>query len=289
MSMRAGVPIREIAHSLLTKISARSPLPIASVPARAVVQSEGLIVRLWCHMRLERRAQFRVELGEDAGLQVTIPNPDGSPFSGQLVNVSADGAGAFFLTPDCPTLAVGQEVELVLASEDLTTPVTVVAMVRYRVEEEDVRSYGFQFIEIDQVEAQLSPGLRRIFNRRQALRVPPDPKYPVRVLLEGDAGGPRVEVRLADLSVTGAGLRLEPEAESTFAKTSTVRISLCLPDCGEPVNMTGNIRHRSLIDAEIHYGIEFDPELSEDFARQQKAIINYVTQRQREMLQRLAR
>ena len=246
-------------------------------------------LRPWFHMDSERRAQYRVELGEDAGLQVTIPNPDGSPFSGRLVNVSAAGAGEFFLTPDCPTLAVGQEIELVFASEHLTAPVTVAARVRHRVEEEDVRHYGFQFIEIDQVDAQLSPGLREIFNRQRALRVPPDPKSPVRVVLERDPGEPRVEVRLANLSATGAGLRLEPETESTLAKTSTVRISLCLPDCGEPVNMTGNIRHRRLFGAEIHYGIEFDPDLSENFARQQRAIINYVMQRQREMLQRPAR
>lgn len=83
-----------------------------------------------------------------------------------------------------------------------------------------------------------------------------------------------------DLSASGTGVSVKPEAEWSFAKIRKVAISLSLPGSRDPLNMIGNIRHRRLVRGEIHHGIDFDPELSENFAHQQKAIINYVTQRQ---------
>ena len=240
-------------------------------------------------MGVEHRAQYRIELDEASDLAVSIPNPQGPPHSGRLLDVSGFGAGVRFVLPDCPTVAVGEVVTLVFTSKRVKKPVTVQARVQNRREEEDGRRYGFRFLEGEQLDAELPPELRKLFNRRRALRLAPDPGAPVGVVLDGGAGSSRVEARLVDLSSLGAGVALDPVAESALANTSLVGISLALPDCPGPVQLIGHIRHRRLRGAEIRYGIEFDPELSHNFARQQDQITGYVMQRQRALLRTAAR
>lgn len=240
-------------------------------------------------MSIDRRAQYRVDLGEATDLAVTIPNPQGSPFSGRLLDVSGSGAGVRFALPDCPILALGEVVELVFTSKRLKDPVRVTASVQNRTEEEGTRRYGFGFLEGEQLDAELPSVLRKLFNRRKALRVSPDPGMPVAVVLEGEGGGMRVEARLANLSPIGAGVTLDPESESAFANTSRLGISPSLPDSRVPGRLIAHIRHRRLIAAEILYGLEFDPDLSQDFTRQQNQITKYVMERQRALLRTEAR
>ncbi len=240
-------------------------------------------------MSIDRRAQYRVDLGDSTDLAVTIPNPQGSPFSGQLLDVSGSGAGARFALPDCPILALGEDVELIFTSKQLKDPVRVTARVQNRTEEEGARRYGFGFLEGEQLDAELPSVLRKLFNRRKALRVAPDPGMPVAVVLEGEGGGMRAEARLANLSTIGAGVAIDPESESAFADTSRIAISLSLPDSRDPIRLIAHIRHRRLVAAEILYGLEFDPELSKDFTRQQDQITKYVMERQRALLRTEAR
>ncbi|MCH8151761.1 MAG: PilZ domain-containing protein [Planctomycetes bacterium] len=230
-------------------------------------------------MRLERRAQYRTVVDESNALHVTLLDPEGSPFPALLLDVSASGAAAHFFAPDCPTLPIGDRVDLVFTAERLKTPLTVAARVVHRSEDDGCRRYGFRFIEREQLEAKLYPVLRRLFNRRGAFRVAPEPEPRINVTLEGPFG-PRVEGALVDLSASGTRVGVKPVAELLFAKVRKVAISLSLPDSRGPVRMTGNIRHRRLVGAAIHYGLDFDPEQSENFAHQQKAIINYVMQRE---------
>ncbi len=229
-----------------------------------------------------------MELDKATDLAVSIPDSEGRPCSGRLLDISGYGAGARFLAAECPTLAIGQVVKLIFTSERLKNPVTATARVQNRTEEEDSRRYGFRFLEGEKLDAQLPPALRKLFNRRQAVRVAPDPDLPVPVTMEAEEHGPRVEGRLADLSSLGAGASLDSEAESGLAETSRVGISLVLPSI-LPTHLIGDIRHRRLIGAEIRYGVEFDPERSENFARQQDLITRYVMERQRALLRTAAR
>ncbi len=241
------------------------------------------------NVSVDRRAQYRVDLGESTDLSVTIPNPQGVPFSGELLDVSGSGAGVRFVLPDCPILALGEVIKLVFTSKRLKDPVRVAARVQNRTEEEGARRYGFGFIDGRQLDAELPPVLRKLFNRRKALRVAPDPDRPVAVVLEGEGGGIRAEARLANLSTIGAGVAIDPESESAFADTSRIAISLSLPDSRDPIRLIAHIRHRRLVAAEILYGLEFDAELSQDFTRQQDQITKYVMERQRALLRTEAR
>ena len=163
------------------------------------------------------------------------------------------------------------------------------ARVQNRTEEEGARRYGFGFLEGERLDAELPSVLRKLFNRRKALRLAPDLGMPVAVVLEGEGGGMRVEARLANLSPIGAGVALDPESESAFANTSRIGISLSLPGARVPVRLIAHIRHRRLVAGEILYGLEFDPDLSQDFTRRQDQITKYVMERQRALLRTEAR
>ncbi|MHC4416380.1 MAG: PilZ domain-containing protein [Planctomycetota bacterium] len=232
-------------------------------------------------MDIGRRAEYRVAVDEATNLQVSVSTPGSSPSEGRFIDLSASGAGVRFVAPNRPELAVGQVVDLVFTSEKLRTPLTVAARVQHRAEEEEgSRRYGFRFLQPQQLDAHLPPAFREVFNRRKAIRVSPDPYEPVEVGLVPEGSEFPVAVQLQNISAFGLGVSLEADLEPTFAKTTRVGISMRLPDAREPVNLIGDIRYRRLVGARIHYGIDYDGESTEDFARQQEILGKYVVKRE---------
>ena len=239
-------------------------------------------------MASEPRAHYRVDVDAAAGLVVTMHNPGGSPFVGRLVDTSACGVGVCFPPPNWPNLTVGQEIDLVFTSEKLNEPLTVAVRVQNRTEEAGARRFGFRFLQAEQLDAHLHLTFREYFNRRKVVRVPPEPDHTATVTLKAGHGRPRVEARLENFSASGAAVSLEAGLDAEFAETTSVGFSMQLPKCRRPVDLMGNIRYRRLVGARIHYGIEFDPELSEDFARQQDIINEYMTKLEKQWLRRSA-
>jgi c-di-GMP-binding flagellar brake protein YcgR len=239
-------------------------------------------------MQSGRRAQYRVNVDETIDLQVALLGPDGAPCAGRLIDVSASGAGVRFLGPDFPSLAVGQEVDLVFASEKLVPPLTVAAKVQHRTEEEGARRFGFRFLEAQALEAYLPPVMRKFFNRRRSVRVAPDPDRPVKVELRIEPQDMPLEAELVNISETGVAISLAAGLDARFSDTEGLWVTLYLPDTRRPVSMFGNIRYRRLTERGIHYGMNFDAENSRDFARKQAMITKYVLKRELRELRRSA-
>jgi c-di-GMP-binding flagellar brake protein YcgR len=239
-------------------------------------------------MQSGRREQYRVNVDDAADLQVALLGPDGSPFGGRLIDVSAFGAGVRFMGPNFPSLAVGQEVDLIFDSEELPAPMTVAARVQHRTEEQGARRFGFRFLEAQALDAHLPPVMREFFNRRRTVRVAPDPYRPVRVELRTRPDAPPLEAGLINLSETGAAISLEAGLDARFADTMALLVTLYLPDSRRPVSLMGDIRYRRLVAEQVHYGIAFDPESSRDFARKQATITKYVLKRELQSLRRSA-
>ncbi|MHC4767374.1 MAG: PilZ domain-containing protein [Planctomycetota bacterium] len=239
-------------------------------------------------MQSGRRAQYRVSIDDLADLRVALLGPDGAPCPGRLLDISASGAGIRFRGPGFPSLAVGQEVDLVFTFEKLTPPMTVAAKVQHRTEEQGARRFGFRFLEAQALDAQLPPVMRELFNRRRSVRVAPDPRRPVTVELRTEPEAPPLEVGLVNVSETGVAISLEVGQDSRFADTTTLLVTLYLPDSRRPVSLMGNIRYRRLVAERLHYGIDFDPEASRDFARKQATITKYVLKRQLKTLRQSA-
>ncbi len=233
-------------------------------------------------MKFGRRAEYRVELSETTDLAVAVTVPNGSPVGGQLLDVSASGAGVLFDTPNPPNLVVGQHIDLVFTSDTLKEPLQVAARVQYRAEDtkKDARRYGFRFLEPQQLDTRLPADARRLFNRRRAVRVVPDTFQPVRVTLQPGEDQLPVEVQLLNISVTGVGVSLQPAMESMFAERVQVSITVDLPGSRRPIRLVGHIRYRRLVGDRIHYGIEFDAGLSPGFARSEGLLGKYVSRRQ---------
>jgi c-di-GMP-binding flagellar brake protein YcgR len=203
---------------------------------------------------------------------------------GIVVDVTVDGAGVRFPLSTAPNIAIGEKVELEFASQQQKI-LSVSAFVRFRREEETVRRYGLEFLERDVVEQQLPPALARLFNRRGAFRVRPDAAAPIDVTLEGFLSKGSVErttVALVDLSVTGMAVTVGPDFEKAFAGNVDVRVSMELPGYPDDINLGAVIRYRKLLEEGVHYGIWFDPERTANFARQRRAIMDYVVRRYRE-------
>jgi c-di-GMP-binding flagellar brake protein YcgR len=227
----------------------------------------------------QRRAHYRVAVDPTTDLRATIRLPAGD-LDGQLMDVSAAGAGMRFKGDDAPNLAVGDEVELVFRSKKLT--LAVPARVQHRTEDDDGRRYGFRFLQPQKLAASIPPGARELFNRRRVNRITPDPMCPVPVMLSPYPEGPPVEARLQDISELGAGVSVEGSREEVLRDTLGVRVTIELP--AAPVQMVGLIRYRRLGGHAIFYGIEFDDELTDEWGRQVEAIERYIIMRQREML-----
>lgn len=234
-----------------------------------------------------RRSQYRVELTDSIDLRMTVANADGLPFGGKLTDVSASGAGAMFDGANFPNLAVGQNVDLTFTSRDLPAPVTIAAQVQHRAESDDARRYGFRFLQPHQLDATLSGEMRQIFNRRKTLRVNMDMFDPMTAMLSAETQDLGVEARLHDLSTHGARISIEPEFERSFADTTSLTILIPLDNRGE-INLIGDIRYRRLVGNRIHYGIEFDPQLSKNFKRQQGMIARHVVKRRLNNLKKSA-
>jgi len=231
-----------------------------------------------------RRAEYRVELGENTDLSVSLPAADGSLVQGTLLDVSASGAGVGFDTGDAPSLAVGQHVDLVFDSGSFAGPLTVAAQVQHRTEgdanHEGSRRYGFRFLEPQQLDGHLPAEARRYFNRRQAVRVSPKAFEPIEVSLRAGEHEDPIEVRLHNISVGGVGVSLEPALEMAFADRTQVELSIQLPGSRRPLGLVGSIRYRRLVGERIHYGIAFDTELTEKFARKCRTLARYIGRRQ---------
>jgi len=243
-------------------------------------------------MEQGRRAEYRVELSETTDLRIAISAPGCDEIRGNLIDVSASGAGAVFEGPNPPNLAVGQEIDLVFTSGDFTAPVTVAARVQHRTEDKDndsSRRFGFRFLEPQQLNSCLPATARRYFNRRQTVRVAPDQFHPIGVTIEpteqtSDDPQPPVEVRVLNVAVGGIAISLEPTLENAFSNTTSVNVVIKLPGIRRELALIGNIRYRRLIGQRIHYGIEFDPDHTERFSRKQDILGKYVSRRQLDYL-----
>lgn len=239
-------------------------------------------------MDIGRRAHYRVKVDDAASLQVAVKRPRDSLCVGHLIDLSASGVGIRFLGLSAPNLTVGEEIDLVFSSEKLNAPLTWAARVQHRAEEDGSRRYGFRFLQAQKLDAHLPPVFRQYFNRRRAVRVAPDPARPVSVTLAAAPEGLPLDARLENISALGVGVSLEAGLDAAFVETTKIRISIDLPDARRPITMVAHIRYRRLVGSRIYYGVEFDPEVSEDFERQQDIIVKYVTKRERRALRKSA-
>lgn len=236
-------------------------------------------------MYATRRRRYRVDLERRRDLKVKVQAAGRPAVQGEPVDLSLDGIGVRFASPGAqgvqsPVIAVGEEVGLSLMLPPHQRPLQSNAKVVSRTEGESHRRYGFQFTDRDQFQAQLSPALYGLFNRREAYRVRPDPQNPIEVGLEGLGGDVRFRAQLLDISVKGMAVAVPMEAEAALAGSDRIRVSASLPDVAGTLSWVAVIRDRMLVRDRIHYGVEFELEQAAASPGQRDAVMAFVMKRQ---------
>lgn len=237
-------------------------------------------------MDSEKRRVYRVAPDDVNALDVTVKTEDGEVFPGKVLDVTIDGVGISFEKEGGPELGLSKKVTLIFSGAALDDPVEVFGDVTSRVEAGELRHYryGFAFDQSAELEKRLPAGIFGLFNRRGAFRISPDPTKPVEVSVTAPGvRGTKITTLLKDISISGLGFLLEPEAESILGAIEVIEMSFRLPTSDEDFELLGRIRRRELIEKDILYGVQFDDQ-TEDFARRREEISAYVMHRQREEL-----
>lgn len=232
---------------------------------------------------VNQRDVYRVDL---AGSPCTVEARFGERAAQGLgSDLSANGLGATFACEPADLLPlVGEVGHLTIAGDWLTQPLRFEARAVRRSDiGTNVCSFGFEFMaELDEVD----PELRRMFNRRQAVRVRPRANEPVKV---GISIQPSVQEAaiLRDISSTGIGLEVGVNAQRRLGSTSKVELLLPLGPAGGRLVAPAAIRHRRYIgSSRIVLGLIFV--LEESTPDVKRAIDDYVMTLQREELARVA-
>ncbi len=243
---------------------------------------------------MDRRNMYRIELGEESTVEVSILAENRPLMVGRLHDVSAEGAGVVLPSLASAPLAVGQRAELVLVGTTIVKPLRVSAVVRHlRVEGSGagaVQHYGFDFTNKEGFdELLIAQDLHILFNRRKSRRVEPDPEEPIQALLEDAVPGKSGPARVLDLSTGGVGLLLTREVDRLFAGVEGVRVGLRLPGATEELRHEGTVRRRAEETGGVRYGIQFDPERTPRFVEKQAHLARYVIRCLRQVLNAGAR
>ena len=236
-----------------------------------------------------QRRKYRVSPGADSGVGVSVQISKDVAMSGEVLDLSIDGAGLSFLgarfaSRALPPFGVGQEVTLGFSGAKVKGTVHALAQVVHRTNAGAACVYGFRFIGGQEHEKQLMPRMFALFSRRSAYRVIPTEETPIQVTLETKSPLARVQAKLDDISASGMGVNAPAEAEGTLATIDRTDLRLTLPNRPEPICVHGIIRNRWLAGAEIKYGIEFDFEHTQDRKQQLDAVVGYMMDRRQAML-----
>lgn len=236
---------------------------------------------------MERRERYRTEIGADLHVEVGIGVPGVASSTGRVLNVTADGVAVQVPGGSGIPLDEGKQVVLTFAGSRFALPIATWATVRYRLSEGAVDRVGLEFVDRKALDEALGgQPLRDLFNRRRSFRVTPGRDTPILVTLRRDAEERKIVSRLVDISETGLGVTAEGSPVPRLAATEAIEMMFQLPTSPAPLLLRGIVRHQRSHLGRTLYGVEFDPERSENWKSRLAAIREFVAQRQREMLRK---
>lgn len=201
----------------------------------------------------------------------------------RVMNTSSGGAALFIDGDNHDKFwTLGDHAEVCFMSEDISGIVRAETEFVHRMTlGSDCSVYGVRFTERDKLFTQIKGGWFRIFNRRQALRVPisTSQKIPAAVLGRGIS----LRGHLANLSVHGIGILVEPIESASLAPGAHLRVSLVLPDSDSPMRFAGYVREQRTTEEGLVLGVEFEPFLSPKFEERTEELVAYVLLHQRQI------
>lgn len=192
--------------------------------------------------RSELRRHYRRAPGKKHALGVKLVRAEG-PVAGELIDLSAGGAGVLFPWDRDPVMEPGEEVELSFTSLVHGGEVKVAAVVASARDEEEPagRRYGFEFTDHERLFAQLDAYYFKFFNRRRAMRVRPALDKKLRAELSFGPGS--MDVAIHDVSPDGFGVLMKPEDAQLLDGVNDMTCTFTLPGAKEATTWQARTVH----------------------------------------------
>ena len=202
---------------------------------------------------------------------------------GDLIDISFGGVRLQFSESNDIVLPLGYEVQLAVITGAAEGPAVVSATIVDRIDAPEFRQYGFKFHAPEELRALFPDELQQFLNQRKMQRIGPDPAKPIQLWLKS-IHGHQVEVELIDISSSGIGVQIPREKDLEFCQLQEIETCLCFSESQDRIELNCAISRRSLIGEQIHYGLEFNFDDSDDGASQEQQITDYIVQRQSELM-----
>ena len=196
----------------------------------------------------------------------------------RVCNLSVGGIGLFFQHHFDPIYQLGSTVYLHITSPNLDKKVVAPCLVTHRMESEDGRTYGFEFVDWIGLLSQISAELAAMFNQRGEFRVEPPADQVIGVCVEVPGEECAIRAEIQDLSPEGVCLRIQIKDEQLLSNCEEAKLFFSLPDSQELLTFRATILRRDLVGDHICYGTYLEEEGTEYFKEKQLKLIKYVTE-----------
>jgi hypothetical protein len=232
----------------------------------------------------ELRKQYRNKAKDFAPFRFNMVLPGRALLPGAIFNTSMNGAAIAFDPQRLPDLALNERVKLQLTMTESEKIIMVDATLKHLKHANNNVICRFQFADPSSLAKSLDISLMSYFNRREAFRVKPDINEPIGVDVEWNGGS--TQGRVIDISITGMGLGVKPEATEIPRRPEPVTLSFRLPISEKTLTIVGTTVHPRPLRKIILYGIKYDWNQTENPFQQETVITSYVIYRQREIIGR---
>ncbi len=222
------------------------------------------------------RQVYRIELSGSFHLRGVLRLPGIADMEGRLVDISTTGASIAFLPGSDPKLQVHSELEMVFQGPN-GVMVETTAKIRNCVKTDSFVRYGFEFMNLEELNSRIPILMRAVFNRRRSPRVLP--AEPIAVELESE-GVATITANLANVSVSGAAIEVPFTAFESYSDGAKVTTTMKLPGEESGVRVVGTIRGIRMQGPSVHLGVEFSRELTSDFDGQLAKLKTFVCSRE---------
>ncbi len=209
-------------------------------------------------------------------LTATWTGPEGTAHRGQIVGLAGDVVRLAFQGDETLCLPIGTEVELLFSDSELERDIKVRARAVARKDGAELSYYEFHGGQ------EARADLARLQNHRNDFRVFPHAAAPIEVRATTEEGE-SYRAMLRDISATGAGLFFPVADEEKLHSARTLTIEFTLPGELQPLKLGARICHRTLAGQAVAYGMQFDPNATTNFFKQQRRVRAYCQRRQFEV------
>jgi c-di-GMP-binding flagellar brake protein YcgR len=231
--------------------------------------------------RAEQRAQYRKRNSKSQTLEAHLLAPGWESLRVELIDLSVRGSCIRIPFAKDRNLKVDDLVELSIGSMMRNEVKTTARVANIAREGETHIRYGLQFLNVENLYAQLDAFYARHFNRRRHVRVLPSLDRKVQVKLHWC--GEEVSGHVFDISESGIGVTLTKDSSARIAEVQKLELALKLPGVEGVLGGSATVRSRTPMSQHTLVSLEFDLDAADGFGQNAATLAKFVERRVAEM------